>query len=410
VIVRRFALVAGGGTGGHLVPAVTVAQALAEARGDDAVEIVGSRRGLEGALLADSGVPVTRLPGRGFSRSLGPLQVVANAGAAVALLWACVLALVLVGRRRPAVVVAMGGYACVPVALAAVLLGVPVVLVNLDAVPGAASRLVGRFARASAVAFPGTPLPRAVVTGAPVRPEIIAAAHPGRLARSDARRSLGLPPDRFVVGVVGGSLGAKTLNNAALDLAALWVGRGDVAIYHVVGRRDAGWAALAAPVIRGGGLVYRQVPYEDRMALFYQAADVVVGRAGAVTVAELTAVGVPCVLVPLPGAPGDHQTANATGVAAAGGAVILADAQCTGARLAEELEALRSAPGRLDEMREAARSLGHHDAVAAIVEVVESNARAGPRHVGPADAPEARHATRRGPLPLGPRPRRGGHR
>jgi UDP-N-acetylglucosamine:LPS N-acetylglucosamine transferase len=296
-----------------------------------------------------------------------------------ALGWAGVLALALVARRRPAVVVAMGGYGCVPVAVAAAVLGVPVVLVNLDAVPGAASRLVGRFARAAAVAFAGTPLRHAVVTGAPVRPEIVAAAHPDAAARSLAREALDLPPDRFVVGAVGGSLGAKTINEAALALARLWLDRGDVAIYHVVGRRDAHWAAEAAPAAHPGGLVYRQVPYQDRMDLFYRAVDVMVSRAGAATVAELTVVGVPAVLVPLPGAPGDHQTANAGRVAAAGGAVVVPDPQCDGERLAAEIDALRSPPERLAEMGRAAGSLGRADAVAAIVAVIEAHARAGPR-------------------------------
>jgi len=363
---RRFALVAGGGTGGHLVPAVTVARALAAGHGDDAVEIVGSRRGLEGDLLADTGLAVTRLPGRGFSRSFGPRQVMANVGAAAALAWALVMAVVLVRGRKPAVVVAMGGYGCV---------GVPVVLVNLDAVPGAASRLVGRFARASAVAFAGTPLPRAVVTGAPVRPEIVAAAHPDDSARGGSRRTLGLPTDRFVVGVVGGSLGARTVNEAAISLVGLWAGRSDVAMYHVVGRRDAGEMARSAPAPGVGGIVYRQVPYEDRMADFYRAADVVVGRAGANTVAELAVIGVPAVLVPLPGAPGDHQTKNAGELAAAGGAVVVADSECSGARLADELEAMRSPAGHLDEMRAGAASIGRPDAVAAVVAVVESHAR-----------------------------------
>jgi len=391
VISRRYALVAGGGTGGHLVPAVTVAQALAVARGADAVEIVGSRRGLEGDLLAATGLPVTRLPGRGFARSFGPRRVVANVGAAAALVAAWVMALALVRRRRPAVVVAMGGYGCVPVAMAAVVLGVPVVLVNLDAVPGAASRLVGRFARAAAVAFDATPLPRAVVTGAPVRPEIVAAARPDADARRRARDTLALPGDRFVVGVVGGSLGATTINRAALALAGLWAGRGDTVVYHVVGRRDAEAMARSAPVAgpaedHVGGLVYRQVAYEDRMALFYQAADVVVGRAGANTVAELAVIGVPAVLVPLPGAPGDHQTANAGVLAAAGGAVVVPDGECSGERLADELEALRSPPGRLEQMAAAAASLGRPDATAAVVAVVERHARAGPRPAGTAGA------------------------
>jgi UDP-N-acetylglucosamine--N-acetylmuramyl-(pentapeptide) pyrophosphoryl-undecaprenol N-acetylglucosamine transferase len=396
VINRRFALVAGGGTGGHLLPAVTVARALAAARGAGAVEIVGSRRGLEGDLLTGSGLAVTTLPGRGFSRSWRPGRVVANVGAVAALVWAGALALALVARRRPAVVVAMGGYGCVPVAVAAAVLGVPVVLVNLDAVPGAASRLVGRFARAAAVAFPGTPLRHAVVTGAPVRPEIVAAAHPDAAARSWAREALDLPPDRFVVGAVGGSLGAKTINEAALALAALWVERGDVAMYHVVGRRDADWAARAAPdgaAAGPGGLVYRQVPYQDRMDLFYQAVDVVVSRAGAATVAELTVVGVPALLVPLPGAPSDHQTANAGRLAAAGGAVVVPDQECRGERLAAEIDALRSAPGRLAEMAGAAATLGRADAVAAIVAVVEAHARAGPRPV-PGPAAGAQHGGR----------------
>jgi UDP-N-acetylglucosamine--N-acetylmuramyl-(pentapeptide) pyrophosphoryl-undecaprenol N-acetylglucosamine transferase len=371
---RRFALVAGGGTGGHLVPAVTVARALAADHGDEAVEIVGSRRGLEGDLLADTGLAVTRLPGRGFSRSFGPRQVMANVGAAAALGWALVMAVVLVRGRKPAVVVALGGYGCVPVALAAVILRVPVVLVNVDAVPGAASRLVGRFARASAVAFRGTALPRAVVTGAPVRPEIVAAARPDGAARGRARESLDLPTDRFVVGVVGGSLGARTINQAALSLVGLWAERNDVAVYHVVGRRDAGEMARSAPVAEGEGIVYRQVPYEDRMADFYRAADVVVGRAGANTVAELAVIGVPAVLVPLPGAPGDHQTKNAGALVAAGGAVVVADAECSGARLADELEAMRSPAGHLEEMRVGAASIGRPDAVAAVVAVVEAHA------------------------------------
>ena len=405
MIGRRFALVAGGGTGGHLVPALTVAKALAAARGDDAVEIVGSRRGLEDDLLTGSGLRVTRLPGRGFSRSLGPRQMVTNLVAAAALVVAAAMALALVGRRRPAVVVAMGGYGCVPVALAAVVLGVPVVLVNLDAVPGAASRLVGRFARAAAVGFDGTGLRRAVVTGAPVRPEIAAAAHPDEAARSRAREALGLPVDRFVVGAVGGSLGAGTINRAVVALAAMWVGRRDVALYHVVGRRHAEALATAGPATPAGGLVYRQVPYEDEMALFYQAADVVLARAGAVTVAELAVVGVPGVLVPLPGAPGDHQTANASVLARAGGAVIVADPECTGARLAAELEALRTPPDRLAAMAEAAAAVGHPDAVAAVVAVIETHARAGPRPPKPKGRPGA---ARHGPAGVGTPPSSGG--
>lgn len=376
---RRYALVAGGGTGGHLVPALAVARALGDGRGPDAVELVGARRGLDAELLAGEGMPVTLLPGRGFARRLDARSLLANVEAFVGLVAAVVAAVVIVIRRRPSVVVAMGGYASVPTALAAAVLGTPVVLVNVDAVPGAASRVVGRFARVAAVAFEGTALPRAVVTGAPVRGVIVASAHPDAAARAAARDALGLPTDRLVVAAVGGSLGSKRVNEAVIGLAELWVERRDVAIYQVVGRRDWSWASAAAarptPGADHDGLYYAQVPYEERMELFFQAADVVVSRSGANTVAELAVVGVPSILVPLPGAPGDHQQANAEVLERVAAAVIVADADCTGPRLAEVIDALASEPGRLGAMGAAAAGLGRPDAVAAVVALARSHAR-----------------------------------
>jgi undecaprenyldiphospho-muramoylpentapeptide beta-N-acetylglucosaminyltransferase len=381
VRTRRYALVAGGGTGGHLVPALAVARALGEGLGPGAVELVGARRGLDAELLAPEGVPVTLLPGRGIARHLDARSLVANAEAVAGLAVAFAAAVVIVLRRRPSVVVAMGGYASVPAALAAALVGVPVVLVNVDAVPGAANRLVGRVARAAAVAFEDTALPRAVVTGVPVRPEIVAGAHPDARARSAARDALGLPHDRLVVAAVGGSLGSTRLNQAVIGLAGLWAASADVALFHVVGRRDASWAITGAPDAAAaradaGGLCYVQVPYEDRMTLFYQAADIVVSRAGANTVAELAVVGVPAILVPLPGAPGNHQGANAAVLARAGAAVVLPDPECDAPRLAQEIDALASDPARLDAMRHAARSLGRPDAVAAVAALARAHARA----------------------------------
>jgi len=379
VSTRRYALVAGGGTGGHLVPALAVARALAEGQGPDAVELVGARRGLDAQLLADEGVPVTLLPGRGIARHLDARSMLDNVGAVVGLMAAFAAAVVVVARRRPAVVVAMGGYACVPTALAAAVLGIPVVLVNVDAVPGAANRLVGRFARAAAVAFEGTALPRSVVTGAPVRGVIVDGAHPDAASRAAARGALGLPAHRLVVAVVGGSLGSKRLNEAVIELAGLWARRRDVALYHVVGRRDWSWASEAKVRTPLGadedGLCYIQVPYEERMTLFYQAADIVVARAGANTVAELAVVGVPSILVPLPGAPGDHQRANAAVLERAGGALVVSDPRCNGPHLATEIDGLAADPDRLRAMGAAAGGVGRPDAVAAVAALARSHAR-----------------------------------
>jgi UDP-N-acetylglucosamine:LPS N-acetylglucosamine transferase len=233
--------------------------------------------------------------------------------------------------------------------------------------------VLGRFAAAAAVAFPGTPLPRAVVTGAPVRDELASLERSAQRAAA-ARTALGLPAGRGCVGVFGGSLGAGSVNRAAVDLATRWAGRTDRALYHVTGRRD--WASMSGLGHDGGaGLAWRLVPFEPRMDLLYQAADVVVCRAGAITVAELAVAGVPAVLVPLPGAPGDHQTANAAALVAAGAGVLVADADCDGERLAAVLDDLLEDPDRLGAMAAAARSVGRPDAAAAVAEVVDAHAR-----------------------------------
>jgi UDP-N-acetylglucosamine:LPS N-acetylglucosamine transferase len=343
------------------------------------VEVVGSRRGLDAGLLADAGVAVTLLPGRGIVRRMTPKAIIRNLAAVTALIWATGRSVALVASRRPAVVVAVGGYASVPPALAAAVLRVPVVVVNVDAVPGAANRLLGRISRACAVAFSGTPLPRAEVTGVPVRAEIVAVDRSPE-SKVAARRELGLPEDEGVVGAFGGSLGARKVNEAVIELADRWSGRRDRSIYHVVGRRDSSWAAGRAPA--SGAPVYRQVAYEERMDLLYAAADVVVCRAGANTVAELTVIGLPAVLVPLPGAPGDHQTANARVLERVGAAVILPDGECTGDRLADLLDDLLSDPVGLEARGKAAKSLGHPDAADAVAALADRCARVDGRRRG----------------------------
>lgn len=360
-------LLAGGGTAGHTVPAIAVGRALVAA-GVDAGDIrfVGSRRGSEGRLVADAGFAITLLPGRGIQRRLTP----ANVGAVVGLAVAFVRALALVVRSRPKAVLSVGGYAGLPVALAAGLLRRPLVLAEANAVPGAANRVVARFARAAAVSFPGTPLPRPVLTGNPVRPEVLSIDR-RPAGRAAAAGTLGIPADRVVIGVSGGSLGARKVNGAVRGLADLWAGRGDVAIHHAVGRRD--WPSFEAPP--PSALHYRAVEYEDRMDLVLTVADLWVGRAGGSTCAELGVAGVPGVLVPLPGAPGDHQTANARAMADGGAAVLLADADCDADRLAAVLGPLVDDVTRRQAMGAAARAMGHADAAERVAALLLEHAR-----------------------------------
>jgi UDP-N-acetylglucosamine--N-acetylmuramyl-(pentapeptide) pyrophosphoryl-undecaprenol N-acetylglucosamine transferase len=364
--VRTWAIVAGGGTAGHVLPALAVARALVD-RGHaaDTIHFVGSRRGVESRLVAEAGFSVTLLPGRGIARK----ATWENVGAVLGLVAAVLRGVVLVARRQPAVVLSVGGYASVPCAVAAVLLRVPLVLHEQNAVPGSANRLIARFARAAAVSFPGTPLPRAEVTGNPVRREVVAVQR-SPAARTDARRALGLPEDRVVVAAFGGSLGARSINRAVAGLAEAWAGRDDVVLYHVVGRRDWDDTQLRA-VTRPS---YRAVEYEERMPALLAAADVAVCRAGGTTVAELAVAGLPAVLVPLPGAPGDHQTANAGALVRAGAAVLVPDDDLTASRLAAELDPLVGDPARLDRMGAAARDCAVDDAANRVAMLLDRHA------------------------------------
>lgn len=368
---RCFAVIAGGGTAGHVIPALAIGHALV-ARGHPAetVHFVGSRRGIDRRLVGAAGFPLTLLPGRGLARRLTLDNLQSLAGFGVGLLQA----LVLLARLRPAVVVSMGGYASAPCALAAALYRIPLVLSEQNAVPTATHRLVGRFATASAVPFEGTPLPRAVVTGNPVREEIL---HVDRspAGRRRAREALGLPVDAVVVAAVGGSLGARTINAGVIDLVARWDGL-PLAVRHAVGSRDWAWVQASLPAPSPAIVAYQPIEYEDRMPEVLAAADLLVARSGGATVSELAVVGRASILVPLPIAPYDHQAANAHQLVEAGAAVMLRDPEVTGERLVAELgQLLQDGPERLQAMGEAARRAGRPDAADAVAALVESTAR-----------------------------------
>jgi UDP-N-acetylglucosamine--N-acetylmuramyl-(pentapeptide) pyrophosphoryl-undecaprenol N-acetylglucosamine transferase len=367
-----WALVAGGGTAGHVLPGIAAANALVT-RGHDrsSIHFVGSARGLEARLVPEAGFEVTLLPGRGIQRRL----TLDNVGAVWGLLKGVVQGVLLVRRRRPAVVLVLGGYASVACVLGAILWRVPLVVTEQNARAGAANRLAGRFARACAVPFDETDLPRKVVTGNPVRPDVLAV---DRVAGRDAARAeLGLPADRTVIAVVTGSLGARKVNRAVRGAVERWGHRRDLAVRHVVGTRDFDAFAADPPALPDrpeDGLVYQLVRYEDHMDQVLTAADLLIGRAGGTTVAELAEVGLASVLVPLPIAPRDHQTANAGPLVRAGAAILVPDAELDADRLVDELTPLLDEPSRLVAMGEAARRLAHPDAAERVADLVEAHA------------------------------------
>jgi UDP-N-acetylglucosamine--N-acetylmuramyl-(pentapeptide) pyrophosphoryl-undecaprenol N-acetylglucosamine transferase len=358
-VSRVFALLAGGGTGGHTYPAIAVAQEL-RSRGHD-VRFVGGTRGIEGRVVPEAGFAIDLLPGRGLQRRFTLQNVVA--------LWqafeAVVRAFGIVGRYQPRVVVGFGGYASLPCVVAARLRRVPVVVHEQDAAPGLANRIGVRLGARAAVSLPGTPLPGARLTGNPVRASIAdVERHPLR--------------DPALLAVYGGAQGARTINRATLGCYDRWRARHDLAVRHVCGPRNLDESAreLAASRRAGDALHYDLVGYEEHMEALYAQAALAVCRAGAGTIAELTAAGVPAVLVPLPGAPSDHQTRNAQTLERAGAAVMLADADCDPRRLDAVVSDLLATPDRLAEMGDAARKLGRPDAAARVADLVEEHARA----------------------------------
>lgn len=360
---RTFALVATGGTGGHTYPALALAGALvSRGREQSSIRFVGSRRGIEGRVVAEAGYEIDLLPGRGLQRkpTIANLAVVADAVVALA------RAVGLVRRYRPEVVVGFGGYASLPCVVAARLWRVPTVVHEQDAAPGLANRIATRLGAKPAISLPDTPLRGAVLTGNPVRSAVTAVK---RVPQSNP----------FLVAVWGGSLGARRINEAALDLYNIWRDRNDVEVRHMCGTRDHAVCEgrLARMRSPGDRLGYELVEYEEHMEDVYTRAAVAVCRSGAGTIAELAVAGVPAVLVPLPGAPSDHQTRNARTMEDAGAAVLLPDAECDARRLDEVLSRLLADTGLLLEMGARSRSIGKPDAVERLADLVEEQVIAG---------------------------------
>jgi undecaprenyldiphospho-muramoylpentapeptide beta-N-acetylglucosaminyltransferase len=365
--VSRFLVIAGGGTAGHVSPGLAVAAAVVS-RGHEPTEIlwVGSERGIERDLVPSAGFDLTTVSGRGVPRR-HPVEAVRAVASIVKGIFESLL---LLRRERPRVVLAMGGFASVACAIAARVLRIPVVVQEQNAVPGAANRMVARWARVCAVSYPGTDLPRAVLTGNPVRAEILAA---GRDRRLEARARLDVAQEATMVVITGGSLGALRINRAVVGALPALSHHANLVVHHIVGERD--WDIVVDSLPDGSSMPdYRPVRYEHDMATVLSAADLVVSRAGGNISAEIAVMGLASVLVPLPGAPGDHQTRNAQALVDAGAAVIVPDRECTAERLASEVGRLVERNDKLTMMGERASRLGRRDAAAAVARLLEENA------------------------------------
>ena len=345
----RFILAAGG-TGGHLWPALSLAQALKKARPEADCLFVGSGRPAEAAIVDPSGFRRVVLKAGGW-KGMGLAARLKGLALAFCGFWE---ALKILRSYRPQICFGSGGYVTVPVGLAAWFLGVPLVIHEQNSRAGLSNKLLGRLAARVCLGFgeaaPSFPAGRTEVTGNPVRPEI-AALH--KIKRNFDRRPL-------TVLVTGGSQGARALNMAAVPaLVGLTRRSLDINIIHQTGTAD------LAEVRRGyqeAGVKAETAEFYQDMAARYQGADLVISRAGAITLSELAAARLPAVLVPLPSAADDHQSVNARFVEAGGAAVTLPQAGLTPERLTETLERLLTAPEKLAALSQAAADLAKLDA------------------------------------------------
>jgi len=351
-------LIAGGGTGGHLFPGIALAEEVTTRHPDNRVLFVGTTRGLEARVVPAAGFPletieVRGLKGMGLLRSLQallllPLSLLAS--------WR------IVGRFRPDVVVGVGGYASGPVVLAAWMRGVATAIQEQNALPGVTNRILGRFVRAVFIAFEQArsafPPRKTYLVGNPVRRKLMDNYLRSRPTVSDGR---------FRLLVVGGSLGARGLNTRVLEaLPHLGDLRERMDIVHQTGALDlervqAGYAAAGVPA--------EVVPFVEDVSTAYARSSLVLCRAGATTVAELTICKKASILVPFPFATDDHQAVNARALVEAGAALMFRESELTGELLARELRRLAAEPETLQRMERAAGGLGRPEAARELVDV-----------------------------------------
>ena len=353
-------VIGGGGTGGHLYPGIAIAREILARHPDAVVTFAGTLRGIETRVVPREGFHLDLLRSAGLK---GRSPIAAIRGLALLPLSAMDAWRILT-RRKPDVVIGVGGYSSGPVVLLAALRGVPTLLAEQNAVPGLTNRLLARFVSAAAVTFDSTVTffgRRGFVAGNPVRPEFLS---PGELPPESGSRTRVL--------IFGGSQGAHAINVAMVEAAPRLAADGGLDITHQTGERD---VALVRRGYAAANLQARVEPFLYAMDREMKQADLVVSRAGATTIAELTAAGRASILIPLPTAADNHQKKNAEVLAHAGAAEMLEQKDLHGGAIAERLIALARDTARRQSMAAAARTLARPDAAKVIVDRVLELAR-----------------------------------
>jgi len=349
-------VIAGGGTGGHLYPGIAVARALQAKAADAVVSFAGTAKGIESRVIPREGFPLDLIRSAGLK---GKSTAALARGVAIVPL-GLVDAWRIVSRRRPDIVIGVGGYSSGPVVLVAALRGVPTMLLEQNAVPGLTNRLVGSVVKAAAVTFESTRTffgPKAFVSGNPVRAEFFDAAAVTEVPGFDHSATRVL--------VFGGSQGAHAINVAMVEAAPRLAADPNLRLIHQTGERD---VEMVRRAYRQAGLSADVEPFLFDMGRQLGQADLVVCRAGATTLAEVAAAGKAAILIPLPTAADDHQRKNAEALASASAAEVLLQSDLSGETLAARIRALAGDGNRRRALAAAARTFARPNAAEVIVE------------------------------------------
>ncbi|MDO9108297.1 MAG: undecaprenyldiphospho-muramoylpentapeptide beta-N-acetylglucosaminyltransferase [Coriobacteriia bacterium] len=363
-------MMSGGGTAGHIYPALTVAEEL-RAEGRDEVLFVGTPDGLEARLVPEAGISFIGIPAKGFDRSR-PLSLV---GALLQLFASTLRAVRILRTEKIDVVAGFGGYVSLPVGIAAVLTQTPLALHEQNSVPGLANKVLSRWAQSVAVTYEASRAylrhpDRVTWTGNPVRESVLRAdALQGRL-------DLGVPYDAPLLLVFGGSRGARHLNQVVVAARDEWLSVPGSAVVHIAGRDECASVSEALEALGGDADGrYRVLDYVDGMGSLMAAADLVVARAGATSIAEMTCLGKASVLVPYPYATDDHQTLNAKALQDAGAALVFADSQIDRPEFVEKVTELLTDGGTRATMAAASSALGRPDAALRVADTIRGVCR-----------------------------------
>ena len=371
-----YAVITGGATSGHVVPALVIIELLVEAgHSRETLVYVGSDRGVETTLVPQTGIACVFLGVDGLQRGLSLAKIKRNLRMLPTMMRATQLATQVLVQHRPRVVVSVGGYVSAPICRAARHLKIPVVTCSYDSKPGIATKMQARYASAVAVAQMPSALRGAQLTGAPVRAEL------RRLDRSASRGAsrtrLGFSADAKLVVVMGGSLGSAVLNSATVSLVAHMESLSslNVSILHIAGSRYMEDQQLASEIKRSdGSIMYQRIAYSSNMDDVYAAADLVVARAGASTVAEIATVGIASILIPWKDAAENHQLTNAKILSDQGGAVLLEESRLNDEVFQRQIIELVTDDAKRMQISDVARKLGDVHRNCSIAQVIDAAA------------------------------------